>query len=369
MTAGRVPVVVLAGFLGAGKTTLLNHLLTNAQGIRIGAVVNDFGSVPVDAMTVAGQVDSLVSFGNGCLCCAVDTEELDQALARLADPALAIDLIVVEASGLAEPPALVRMVLASDDRRIVYGGLVQLIDAVEHEALRARQPATDRYTGLADLVVLNKTDLVDPAAAERLGAELRERSHGAPVVATTHGRVDPALLLDGAPAEPTRADGPRQLSFADLLAEDAAHPEHPHSGFSSVSFHARHPLDPGRLLDFLEARRPGLYRIKGFVQLGAERYTLHLVGRYLRLFPDPPPAAGPDTTGLVLIGTDLDAAALRAELADCVAAQTDERAGRDVGWRIARHIEHPEEPAAPADSAAAFEEPEPVSEEHEPAVG
>lgn len=86
MATQQIPVVVLAGFLGSGKTTLLNHLLGNGDGTRIGAIVNDFGSIEIDAMTVAGQVDSMVSLGNGCLCCAVDTSELDTYLERLARP-------------------------------------------------------------------------------------------------------------------------------------------------------------------------------------------------------------------------------------------------------------------------------------------
>ncbi|KAB8168031.1 GTP-binding protein [Streptomyces sp. 3MP-14] len=335
--------LVLAGFLGAGKTTLLNHLLTNASGLRIGAVVNDFGSVPVDALTVAGQVDSLVSFGNGCLCCATDTEELDEALARLADPAAAIDLIVIEASGLAEPPTLVRMVLASEQPGVVYGGLVQVVDAVEHDALRARQPATDRYTALADLVVLNKTDLVPEEQRAPLLAALRDRAGGAPVVAASHGRIDPALLVDGASAERDR--GTRQLSFADLLADEDHH-DHPHAGFESVSFGSERPLDGGRLMDFLDARKAGLYRIKGFVRIaGGERYTVHAVGRFLRFFPDPPPAAGADAdTSLVLIGTGLEAEALVAELTACVVADGGDGvdggngAAPDALWRVLRFV-------------------------------
>jgi len=80
----QIPVVVLAGFLGSGKTTLLNHLLHHSGGSRIGAVVNDFGAIEIDAMAVAGALgDSTVSLGNGCLCCAVDVSELDGYLDRL----------------------------------------------------------------------------------------------------------------------------------------------------------------------------------------------------------------------------------------------------------------------------------------------
>lgn len=122
MTTQQIPVVVLAGFLGAGKTTLLNNLLRGARGTRIGVMVNDFGDIGIDAMSVAGQVGSTVSLGNGCLCCAVDASELDEYLEVLTRPESRLDVIVIEASGLAEPQELVRMVLASENGRIVYGG-------------------------------------------------------------------------------------------------------------------------------------------------------------------------------------------------------------------------------------------------------
>jgi len=103
-TAGQIPVVVLAGFLGSGKTTLLNHLLHRSGGSRIGAIVNDFGAIEIDAMAVAGVLgDSTVSLGNGCLCCAVDASELDEYLGRLAQPSTRIDVIVIEGSGLPSP--------------------------------------------------------------------------------------------------------------------------------------------------------------------------------------------------------------------------------------------------------------------------
>lgn len=155
----QIPVVVLAGFLGSGKTTLLNHLLHRSGGSRIGAIVNDFGAIEIDAMAVAGALgDSTVSLGNGCLCCAVDASELDQYLERLADPSLGIDVIVIEASGLAEPQELVRMVLASEHPGIVYGGLVEVVDAAEFDDTRSRHPEVDRHLALADLVVVNKLD-------------------------------------------------------------------------------------------------------------------------------------------------------------------------------------------------------------------
>lgn len=169
----QIPVIVLAGFLGSGKTTLLNHLLHRGGGSRIGAVVNDFGAIEIDAMAVAGALgDSTVSLGNGCLCCAVDVGELDQYMDRLAQPSARIDVIVIEASGLAEPQELVRMVLASELPGIVYGGLVEVVDAAEFAGTREKHPEIDRHLALADLVVVNKIDRADDAG--RVLAVVRE---------------------------------------------------------------------------------------------------------------------------------------------------------------------------------------------------
>lgn len=196
----QIPVVVLAGFLGSGKTTLLNHLLHRSGGSRIGAIVNDFGAIEIDAMAVAGALgDSTVSLGNGCLCCAVDAGELDLYLDRLADPRTGIEVIVIEASGLAEPQELVRMVLASEHPRVVYGGLVEVVDAAEFDDTRAAHPEIDRHLALADLVVVNKLDRADDA--DRVLGIVRTLTDRAAVVPATYGRIDPEFLFDCKPSE------------------------------------------------------------------------------------------------------------------------------------------------------------------------
>ncbi|MGV0802377.1 GTP-binding protein, partial [Mycolicibacterium elephantis] len=101
---GAIPVIALTGYLGAGKTTLLNHVLRQ-PGARIGVVINDFGELNVDAALVTGQVDEPASIAGGCICCLPDDGGLDDALAKLADPRLGLDAIIVEASGLADPVA------------------------------------------------------------------------------------------------------------------------------------------------------------------------------------------------------------------------------------------------------------------------
>lgn len=115
-----VPVIALTGFLGAGKTTLLNHVL-RTPGARIGVVINDFGDLNVDAALVTGQVDEPASIAGGCLCCLAEDDTLDEALTRLADPRLDLDAIIVEASGLADPVAISRIIRVQRRRQRALG--------------------------------------------------------------------------------------------------------------------------------------------------------------------------------------------------------------------------------------------------------
>lgn len=400
----QIPVIVLAGFLGSGKTTLLNHLLRAGRGTRIGAIVNDFGSIEIDAMTVAGQLgDSTVSLGNGCLCCAVDASELDVFLDKLARPAARLDVIVIEASGLAEPTELVRMLLASENERIVYGGLVEVVDAAEFDATRERHPEIDRHLAFADLVVLNKTDRVD---AERL-ARLRGALGGAAaVVESVYGRVDPELFFDRRPG----VERVGQLAFEDLLDEldesdgldgpddldrpgsehrprdphsehDGEHDHcrdrecghgprrgaraHLHTGYESVAFTAREPLHPRRLLEFLDSRPAGLYRIKGFIDFGAadprNRYAVHAVGRFLRFYPEPWPREAERLSQLVLIGSGVDGAALLKELDAARTAGPQDTPDERSLWGVLRYV--PEVP----DTTGAVEEAATIAVTDEPA--
>ncbi|MEU9157064.1 GTP-binding protein [Streptomyces sp. NPDC048417] len=340
----QIPVVVLAGFLGSGKTTLLNHLLHRSGGSRIGAIVNDFGAIEIDAMAVAGALgDSTVSLGNGCLCCAVDASELDLYLERLADPATGADVIVIEASGLAEPQELVRMLLASEHPGIVYGGLVEVVDAAEFDDTRAKHPEIDRHLALADLVVVNKLDRAERGGERVLGLVWSLSDHGAAVVPATYGRIDPEFLFDCRPGEERIG----QLSFDDLHEhrEGDEHAGHLHTRYDSLSFVSDRPLDPRRLMAFLDSRPEGLYRIKGYVGFGPydtrNRYAVHAVGRFLRFYPEP---WGPDEerlTQLVLIGSGIDVPALRKELDACTsdAPHADEHGM----WGVLRYVRGLEE--------------------------
>jgi len=312
-----VPVIVLAGFLGAGKTTLLNHLLRAGGGTRIGVVVNDFGAVNIDAMAVAGQVDSMVSLSNGCVCCVTDEGGLDDVLGKLTG---AVDVIVVEASGIAEPQAVAQQVLGSADPAVEYGGLVEVVDAVEFTATRARHPELDKHLAVADLVVLNKVDRVAAAELAEVFAVVTELADGAAIVTTEHGRLDPGLLFDR-----RERPKPAQLSFDDL--ED--HSQHVHAAYQSIVFETDEPMHPERLTAFLDGRPDGVFRIKGYVHFGRHGdRELQVVGSFLRFRP----TRSGRKTSLVLIGVDMSG--LEEQLVGCL-GEGDERAM----FAVHRHTE------------------------------
>lgn len=307
----RTPVIVLAGSLGSGKTTLLYRILRS--GGRFGVIINDFGAVNIDALLVTGHVDAARTLSGGCLCCLADASELDAALSSLADPALGLDAILIEASGIADPRSLARMVLASSEPGVRFGGVVLVADAtggIEPDHVR-----------VASLVVLNKCDLADPAPVR---ATVRAAASEVPLVETTDAAIAPELLVDL-----------RERAPSDELDFSALYTRAPHPQASSIAFEDPRPVHPHRLFELLEAPLPGLARLKGVVHVGAPdaagRFVVHRVGAWVgveRLRWD---AGTVPSSALVAIGTDLDADGLR-ERFEGLLRRDDERLSR---WDLA----------------------------------
>ncbi|MDT9592684.1 GTP-binding protein [Nocardioides zeae] len=352
---GPVPVVVLAGSLGAGKTTVVNHVLRNSADTRIGVIVNDFGDIDVDGLLVAGQADMLVSASGGCLCCATDDGMVADFLRRLTAPRAGIDAVLVEASGVADPVQLVQRVVDDLGRNARFGGLVVLLDA-EHTSTDDLGDADGQLLrGLraADLVVVTKADRVDEGHLARLRAHLRAALPGRPVTVARSGAVDPALLFD------LRHDPDRQLTLGDVRAGENAHL---HTPFRSVSWTSETALHPRRLARLLDDGVPEAFRVKGFLTIAVDgyptRWTVHRVGRHVRLTPGVPAGARRGTE-LVLIGPELGGSAYD-ELSGVVLAP-GEVAGPDDLWGLERlvppHLRPPlpvavdEDPAEPGDAA------------------
>ncbi|MFT0846939.1 GTP-binding protein [Actinomycetaceae bacterium L2_0104] len=324
----RIPVIALTGFLGAGKTTVLNHLL-RAPGARLGVIINDFGSINVDSALVEGQIEEAASVAGGCLCCMSDTGGLDRAFATLAQPRLRLDAIVVEASGVAEPAALVRILHEAMTAHTRLGGVVDIVDATEYFATVDTHRESPARFAACTMVAINKIDLLDEAdrarTVESITARVRERNPRAHVIAMEHGALDPALIFDIAQAH----DPEDQLPLAALMRSTSSSHEHVHA--ESVTILAPDPIDPHALADFLEKPPEGVYRVKGFLRVveatnreDIRHYIVHLTGRqiYLNSAPGERPGISTDGIpyGLVAIGIHMDREAVAIRMQKVAAA-------------------------------------------------
>ncbi|MGK2854714.1 MAG: CobW family GTP-binding protein [Microbacteriaceae bacterium] len=294
-----IPVIALTGYLGAGKTTLLNHVLS-APGARIGVVINDFGEMNVDAGLVTGQIGEPVSITGGCICHLPDDGALDQALEGLTDPKLALDAIIVEASGVADPMAVSRAIRFSGVADIRHGGIV---DAVEHFITVDTEPTPPQRHGASGLVVVNKMDRIAPGDCDDIlrsfEARVRERNANALVVGTVAGRVDPRLLYDvadrgGPDGETGRADA-----------------DHHHTPAASVTVVGDGAVHPDSLVDLLEQLPRGVYRLKGIVAVHRRHYLVNVVGTSIHVATAPD---GAHRSHLVAVGTAFSSVEVRSRL-------------------------------------------------------
>lgn len=334
MTA--IPVIALTGHLGAGKTTLLNHLLRQ-PGTRIGVVVNDFGDINVDAGLVAGQVDEPASIAGGCICCLPDGGGLDEALIKLADPVRRLDAIIVEASGLADPVAIARLIAFGEIRGVRPGGLIDVVDAVNHfDTVDCGALSPVRY-GAASLIVVNKLDQVPEgersAVVRRVTQRATQRNPRVHVVGTTGGRIDRGLLFDASAASEVVG----QLSFLDLAYERDDDQVHDHAHADAVTVSSRGCVDPDALFDLLEDPPARVFRLKGVVAVrhrtAVHEYVVNMVGSASHIGKAP---RGTMANCLVAIGMDLDIDGVRARL-DRALQPASGRASAQGLRRLARY--------------------------------
>ncbi len=288
----RIPATVITGFLGAGKTTLIRHILENASGRRIALIINEFGDVGVDGELVKGCNDEacgagdIVELANGCICCTV-ADEFIPTMTALLERRQRPDHIIIETSGLALPQPLVKAFNWPEIRAAVtVDGVIAVVDApavrdglfaadpAKVDALRKADINLDHESPLhelfedqlraADMVILNKADLVTPQETielmERIGREVRS---GVQVVPADHGRVDPAILLGlEASAEDDIANRP---THHELEGEE----DHDHDDF--ITFPVTLPTASSRdaLLECIRTAivTHGILRLKGFAAI------------------------------------------------------------------------------------------------------
>jgi len=341
-TTQRIPATIITGFLGAGKTTLVRHVLENANGKRLAIIVNEFGSVGIDGETFRGcgiescPEENIVELANGCLCCTV-AEDFVPTMQALIDRALPPEHILIETSGLALPKPLVKAFdWPSVRSRLTVDGVIAVVDAPavasgrfadDPEAIarqREEDPSVDHDNPLAevyedqlmaaDLIVLNKTDLIDAETGEQLKravAALVPRA--VKVIAAHEGRVDASVLLGlDAAAEDDLAARPSH--------HDALDGAHEHDDFESFVVALPEIGDADRLLARLKsvAETHDVLRIKGFAAIAGKPLRLAVQGvgtRFRSSFDRPWPNGGARRGHVVVIGErGLDRAAIEAQI-------------------------------------------------------
>lgn len=195
----KVPVTILTGFLGSGKTTLLNRILSEEHGKRIAVIENEYGEVGIDQALVIDADEEIFEMSNGCICCTV-RGDLIRVLGNLMKRRNKFDYVMVETTGLADPGPVAQTFFMDDEIHAEFAldGIVTLVDAAHIEQQLGRSDESTEQIAFADVLVLNKTDLVDNETLDRVESRLREMNRMAQVVRTEHGDipVDTALNLN-----------------------------------------------------------------------------------------------------------------------------------------------------------------------------
>jgi cobalamin biosynthesis protein CobW len=337
----KIPATVITGFLGAGKTTLIRHLLATCDGARLALIINEFGDLGIDRELITScgvkgcREEDIVELANGCICCTVADDFLP-TIESLLDRKEPPDHIVIEASGLALPKPLVKAFNWPEVRsRVTVSGVITVIDApavaegrfADHpaavEGLRIADPALDHDQPLrevfedqllaADLVLLNKSDLVDAGQLEKVKAAIMETlPKGVRVVTTVKGGLDPRVALGLNLAAEGLIDGRR--------SHHDGEEDHDHDDFESFVVRFGRVADPARVEASVRAaaRDFDVLRVKGFLDVEgkAARHVLQAVGpRVERYYDRPWKPVETRASALVVIGErGLDRAAIESLL-------------------------------------------------------
>ena len=338
-----IPVTIITGFLGSGKTTLLNHILTNQQGLKTAVLVNEFGEIGIDNELIVATEDNMVALNNGCVCCTIN-EDLVQAVYKVLERPEKIDYLVVETTGLADPLPVALTFLGTELRDMTrLDSIVTVVDCANFSLDMFNSQAAHSQIAYGDVIILNKTDLVDEADVDLLEVRVRDivkevhKHKGLRILRTQKTQVPLPLILSVGLFESdkyfdrseTKHDHDHEHHHDH---DDHDHHHHHHSdhlendGFTSLSFESDRPFVIRKFQYFLDNLLPdNVFRAKGILWFdeSPKRHIFHLSGERFTLEDDE--WKGQPKSQLVLIGQNLDHEKLRQQIENCLCVPSTTR--------------------------------------------
>jgi G3E family GTPase len=318
----KIPVTVLTGYLGAGKTTLLNRILTEEHGRRYAVIVNEFGEIGIDNDLVVGADEEVFEMNNGCICCTV-RGDLIRIMDGLVKRRGKFDAIIVETTGLADPAPVAQTFFVDQDvgEAARLDAVVTVADAKWLTERLKDAPEAKNQIAFADVILLNKADLVEPAELDAVEGQIRALNPSAKV----HRTERCAVPLDAVIGQ-NAFDLDRIMEVEPDFLE-AGHHHHHDAEMQSVSARLEGPVDPEKFMPWIsnltQVKGPDILRCKGIVAFPNEPKRFVFQGVHMILDGDlqGPWREGEDRASrVVFIGRNLDAEAIREGFLACRAA-------------------------------------------------